>query len=126
MTEKLTLGGVDVSVEHAKELAWTYMNETGNWSYPAYDALPGNCDPEPLPAAGAAARVREEWKEFQQHFLLYPVALGTTAGSATAGKRSTPPSLKVGDLWKPGGRSVLVRADLLDYDHAQIEAPHAS
>lgn len=46
MTEKLTLGGLDVSVEHAKELAWTYMNETGNWSYPAYDSYPGNGDPD--------------------------------------------------------------------------------
>lgn len=29
MTEKLILGGLEVSLEHARELAWEYMNLTG-------------------------------------------------------------------------------------------------
>lgn len=44
MTETLIVGGLEVSVEHAKELAWEYMNQPGQWSYPAYDSYPGNGD----------------------------------------------------------------------------------
>lgn len=44
MTETLIVGGLDVSVQHAKELAWEYMNQPGQWSYPAYDSYPGNGD----------------------------------------------------------------------------------
>ncbi|WAH97590.1 DUF6308 family protein [Arthrobacter sp. MMS18-M83] len=44
MTETLIVGGLEVSVEHAKELACGYMNQPGQWSYPAYDSYPGNGD----------------------------------------------------------------------------------
>jgi hypothetical protein len=42
MTEKITVGGLETSVEHAKELAWEYLNQYGAWSYPAYDNYKGN------------------------------------------------------------------------------------
>jgi len=44
MTENLILGGLEVSVEHAKKLASEYMNQHGLWSYPAYDSYEGNGD----------------------------------------------------------------------------------
>lgn len=56
MTEKLILGGLKVTVEHAKELAWEYMNQYGEWSYPAYDSYGGNGDPNSVgPQDGLAA-----------------------------------------------------------------------
>lgn len=48
MTKNLTIGGLNVSVEHAKELAGEYMNQPGRWSYPAYDSYPGNGDPDTI------------------------------------------------------------------------------
>lgn len=45
MTQTLIVGGLEVSVEHAKDLAKPYMQGPGTWSYPAYDSYPGNGDP---------------------------------------------------------------------------------
>jgi hypothetical protein len=55
MTEKLTLGGLEVSVEQAKDLAGEYMNQHGRWSYPAYDSYPGNGDPDSVGPQDALA-----------------------------------------------------------------------
>lgn len=55
MTEKLTIGGLEISVKDARELACEYMNDYGNWSYPAYDSYPGNGDPNSLGPQDAAA-----------------------------------------------------------------------
>lgn len=55
MTEKLSIGGLEVSVEHAMGLARTYMNEYGKWSYPAYDSYPGNGDPDSVGPQDTAA-----------------------------------------------------------------------
>lgn len=35
MTQSITVGGVTTDVLHATTLASEYMNEYGNWSYPA-------------------------------------------------------------------------------------------
>lgn len=48
MMKNLTIGGLKVSVGHAKELAGEYMNQPGRWSYPAYDSYPGNGDPDTI------------------------------------------------------------------------------
>lgn len=45
MTQTLNIGGLEVSVEHAKKLAKPYMHQYGRWSYPAYDSYPGNGHP---------------------------------------------------------------------------------
>jgi hypothetical protein len=55
MTEKLILGGLEVSLEHARELAWEYMNQNGAWSYPAYDSYSGNGDPNSVGPQDALA-----------------------------------------------------------------------
>lgn len=55
MTEKLTIGGMEVGVEQARDLARTYMNEYGKWSYPAYDGYPGNGDPDSVGPQDTAA-----------------------------------------------------------------------
>jgi hypothetical protein len=36
MTENRALGRLETTVEHAKELAWAYMSQHGELSYPAY------------------------------------------------------------------------------------------
>lgn len=46
MTEKITVGGMVTHLEHATTLARDYLTQYGNWSYPAYDAYPGNGDPD--------------------------------------------------------------------------------
>lgn len=42
--ETFRLGGLSISADHAKELAWPYLNQPGNWSYPAYDSYTGSGD----------------------------------------------------------------------------------
>lgn len=46
MTETITIGGLTTEVDHATTLAHEYMNQYGNWSYPAYDSYEGNGDPD--------------------------------------------------------------------------------
>jgi hypothetical protein len=41
MMETLRLGGLTISTDHVKELARPYLNQPGNWSYPAYDSYTG-------------------------------------------------------------------------------------
>lgn len=48
MMKNLTIGGLKVSVEPAKELAGEHMNQPGRWSYPVYDSYLGNGDPDTI------------------------------------------------------------------------------
>ena len=51
----LTIGGLDVTFDHARELAQTYMNGPGLWSYPVYDRYRGNADPDTVGPQDALA-----------------------------------------------------------------------
>jgi hypothetical protein len=46
MTETLTVGGFEIGVDYARDLADAYMNQYGKWSYPVYDSYAGSGKPD--------------------------------------------------------------------------------